>query len=555
MTMFMGQGLKMMRAGAWVRTVQVRAAIKVVGGVAFVSCLWATSWATPWATPWATKNVCAQAARVSNGPEVAPATPVRLPPDSVRLRALKGIGVAPKTARSGKTAESTSVDAATGAPVVPEGVSPRHFTVSKALGLPVPNGAVTITKQPTFKIASKLRVPIGVQGVTGASVGAKEVRVISGEGALRVDPQGAMELEPMAVGTTVLSVSNASEIAAGNLLSTRKKTAMPWLVVDHHSAEGAGGVRDDLRVARPFLQLAQAVRWDPEAKQHVAEFWVGLQSENGHTGALTEPLTAVLSVSCDEVTPAKVTLASIGPAGDQRIRVVCSRHVKNERVAQSLGVRLADGRLDYPFELPRRPGPYELATSATHVSGFGIGEFTLTVTQTEVDGTPLPVSAQDALSLPLVVEGGEVDAPTIEFERGKSHASTVLHAAGVGALTMRVGTAERQSQVLSIERTWPWSFMFSTLLGGGIGGYLAGLGKRKRKAVRLRRMGEGALVGVLLVGLFVLIPSTVPLFPDWARSNELAWLVIAGIAGFMGIELVERTAALVFPKRVTRPTS
>jgi hypothetical protein len=43
----------------------------------------------------------------------------------------------------------------------------------------------------------------------------------------------------------------------------------------------------------------------------------------------------------------------------------------------------------------------------------------------------------------------------------------------------------------------------------------------------------------------LVIPSFGPL-PEWARSTEIAWFVVAAFAGFLGLELFDRLARLFF---------
>lgn len=369
--------------------------------------------------------------------------------------------------------------------------------------------------------------------------------VVAGRARLQRAADGSSVVEQPKATTSVLSSTNAKEIAAASLVTTAHKTSLPWLVVDSAQPD-----QELLRSARPYLQLARAVRWDAEKHVHVAEFRLGLDAERGSEGKLAEPLDASLSVSCDAVSPENVTLDEIGPAGERTLTVLCSPKVKNERNPQTLSVRLQSGALDYPFELPHRPGAFVLLGSTPTVMALGLGELTLTVYQTEEDGTPL--KASEALRVPLHVTDGEIDPDSLVIVPGSDQASADVRVRGSGQLQVFAGVSERQSSAVSVRVRWPVLLSFVTPLGGAVGGYLSRGVRRKQAGARGKRglrtamaMLEGALVGTLVVLAVLVIPSFVPL-PEWARTAEIAWFTVAAFAGFLGLELFDRLARAFF---------
>jgi hypothetical protein len=408
------------------------------------------------------------------------------------------------------------------------------------------------------KPSQPVRIPLalstaggGLGAAPGAASGATVLRVVGGMGKLSVDAQGRTTLEQAEPGTTIVSSNTAAAIARDSVITTDQKTALPWMVVD----VGGRDTGHVVRAARPFLQLARATHWDDKLGRHIAELWVGLDPEgDSPVGKLAQPITASLSVSCEQVEPARLVLQQVGAEGDQLVRVACSPAQKNAQPRQLLTVRVDRGQLEYPFELARRPGRLLLESSASAVAGFGIGSMTLTLTQVEEDGTPLPSREDEEIA--LIAEGGAMSPSKLVLARGQSSTSALAQVHGVGPMIVRAGSAVRRSHELPIERTWPTVFLLATLLGGALGGYLAVLRLRASSSKRVRtrlqagmRALEGMLVGSLVVATLLVVPGIAPLVPDAARSSEIGWLILAALAGFIGVELFERLAALVFRKK------
>lgn len=398
------------------------------------------------------------------------------------------------------------------------------------------------------------RVPIALNAMED-SRDLASVRVVEGKGTIAFDG-GRPVLEQRSSGTSVLSSGSAKAIAEGSTLNADKKTGLPWMVVDVKQALGGATpapAPPEIRTARPFLLLANAVQWVPSAGRYVAELIVGLDAEDGSApGPLEEPFTATLSTSCDVVEPPRVQLAKMGPDGDQRVRVSCS---PRQRAAgkQQLTVRIASGQLSYPFELPAHPGPYALVSSATHIAGLGLSTVRLTVSQALEDGSPLVL--ENDVEVPLQSKTGELHPSAIVIPRGKSDASADVRVFGLGSMSVQAGLGPRISAPLAFERAWPVLFLFITVLGGAIGGYLALMRQRSKKQgierermVIARRVLEGALVGLIAVGALLTTPALAELMPDVARGSELAWLIAAVLAGYVGVELIELLASRLVPK-------
>lgn len=429
----------------------------------------------------------------------------------------------------------------------------QRADLQKAL---VPKGSVSIDKAKpmTAPESDELRVPLALKS-TDNDEDLKSVRVVEGKGRIAFQG-GSPVLEQKQSGTTVLSSSLARSIAETSTINADTKTGLPWMVVDVKHAPPVGvapPAPPTVRTGRPFLLLARAVQWVPSAKRYVAELIVGLDPEEGSTpGALAEPITASLSVSCEEVTPGSVRLDRMGPEGDQRVVVSCSPRVR-EQGKQHVTVRIASGQLSYPFELPSHPGPYALASSATQVPGLGLSTVRLTVSQALEDGSPL--IAERAVEVPLRSQTGELHPSLLTIPRGQSDVSADVRVYGLGPMSVQAGVGPRMSVPLAIERGWPTLFLLITVLGGAAGGYLAIIRLRHKKPDEARsskgearRLLEGSLVGLIAVGALLTTPGLAELMPDIARGSQLAWLVAAVLAGFLGVELIELLASRLVPR-------
>jgi len=376
-----------------------------------------------------------------------------------------------------------------------------------------------------------LRVPLVLNASDNAD-DLKSVKVVQGQGTIAFEG-GVPVLEQRDTGTTVLTSANAKEIAQTSTLSTETKTGLPWMVIDVQQPQvGAGGAEPSpapptVRTARPFLLLAHAIEWLPQASHYEADFLVGLDPEEGSApGTLEQPFTASLSVSCEQVTPARIQLSKMGPEGDQKVSVRCSPRSRVRGKPQQLTVRIASGQLTYPFELPAHPGPYSLVSSATQIAGLGLSTVRMTVFQALEDGSPLVLGSD--VEVPLRSQTGELHPRLLTIPRGKSEVSGEVRVYGLGPMSVQAGLGPRISEALPIERGWPTFFLFVTVLGGAAGGYLAIIRQRRKNPAHARagkplarRVLEGSLVGVIAVGALLTTPGLADLMPDVARGNAL----------------------------------
>lgn len=410
----------------------------------------------------------------------------------------------------------------------------------------LPAGAIKLTPVETLggqphppTPSGKVRVPLALEGLAARTIDTDKIRITSGAATIARAPNGAPLLELAGEGRVIVSSEPGAASAEESEIRSDRKTPLPWLVIETQRTEAGTFVR----TARPFLTLAKAIQWRADEQQHVAEFLFGLDPEVGEPGELVQPLDARFSVTCNEVQPEAARIGQVGPGGYGIVRVGCSREVKNERRLHHLQIHVDRGNLSYAFEIPRRPGAIALRGSSEAL-GFGFGDLLLTVGRVEEDGTTMKSDAHAAIQ--LIADEGRIDVDAVTLHAGAHEVAVHSHPPGIGRISLRALAGTLQSPPLVVQLTWPLLAVSAMLLGGTLGGYLNAAALRRSKRVRWQRSFEGALVGVLMTMIVLVLPS-LSLLPDWARETELGLFVLAAFAGVIGTPLLERAARKLFP--------
>jgi hypothetical protein len=411
----------------------------------------------------------------------------------------------------------------------------------------VPTGAVKLgprpSPRPSGAASGVLRVPLSSQlDATSAPAPATDsFGIAAGAGRIDTSSANAPVLELPANRSAIITSRSGKAAVEREELSVEQKTALPWLVVESERELTSSST---LRAARPFLTLARAVRWDGATARHEAEFLFGLDAEQGSSGPLRDPMDIRFGVTCEDVAPGQARIATIGPAGYSTVKVSCSREVKNERAQQQLELFAGDGHLSYAFSIPRRAGPPRLFASASRILGFGFESVVLTATQIEEDGSLLATDEDRVYH--LTSSSGDLDASELVIKRGTSDASVELRPDGISDLEIIASFGTLRSEPVRVALSWPVVPLGAMLSGGALGGLISAFtsGRKKRQ---YRRVPEGAAIG-LLVALAALIVPSIGAIPVDLLGTGLGSFVVAALAGFAGVPLVERLAALVFPR-------
>lgn len=408
-----------------------------------------------------------------------------------------------------------------------------------AVNLGRDNQAMLLAARPADSISQKVQVPLEV---AGSIEGQSAPRVTSGNGAITRAPSGKSVLEAAVGERVILSSDSGKAAAAKTEIRENQPVALPWLVME--SVRTSNGA--DLRTARPFLTLANAIRWDAAKHRHLAQFEFWLEQESGDGQAFSKPIDALFVVTCDEVSPARAQIASVGVAAHTTIAVSCSPAVKNELPEQQISVLVDSGKLSYPFKIPHRAGPPVLVANQSYAYGLGFGELALTVNSVEEDGSPLLADVD--LPVNFVVSKGTFAVPAAVLAHEQQSANVTAHPRGLGSVEVSAMLREQPSERLTVSLGLPVLPFLAMLAGGGVGGVLVSLGPRTGKKTRRRALVEGVIVGVVTAMLSLLIPAAIFGLPDIAPflRSEAGLFAVATLAGLLGTPLLKSIAGKVF---------
>jgi hypothetical protein len=320
-------------------------------------------------------------------------------------------------------------------------------------------------------------------------------------------------------------------------LAPDKKVRMPWIVLDAGTRAG----RPAVEVLQPFLSLVQAPRWDSARERHLARFALGFDTPDGRAVQLQQPVNVRFEVSCEEVDPPTAVLAVAGPSVP--VEVACSAERKNAEARQF--IRLAAGRAtaEYPFEIPRHLGALRLDPPSLRTYGLGFGAAHLVISRLEADGSP--IADQRALAFGLHASRAVALPEDLDIPAGQSQREIELHPSGMGVVELTATGSRFKAPAVRLVLEPPILPVLACLSGAAFGALLPAWRKRDRGA-RLRRLGEGVVVGALFTGGVLLGLPLVQLF-EWALRVELGWFIIAALAGLVGTPLLELLVQKVIP--------
>lgn len=402
----------------------------------------------------------------------------------------------------------------------------------------------------------RMRVPL-----ESKQSGPSHMHIASGAARVVREPSGAAAVD-MEVDEEVFVATQGDP--APRRMEPSERLALPGLVlksavkarkVSKAAAGGAGGASDTEAAPRaervwtgkPFIGLAQAVRWD--GTEYVARLLLGLDADepgSNQAATLERALTVHISAPRAFVDPSRVDIPALGPAGYRTVRVrVDPLHAT---VEQEVEVHTSIGHATFAFAIPRVASSLQLVTDKHEVVGFGIGQATLRARLLAQDGRTHV--AEDDLMVDFVVMQGEGD---IEPEHAviPAGASTTRRVTfrpsrgGSAKLAARAG--DIQAEPVVVDVSFPAWAVLATLLGGTLGGFAAFL-RRRRAGGLFWRLAEGLVVGVLVAAVSLALPQVV-LMAGRVVSTTLGLFVISAAAGFLGTPLLDRLSRRIFPAR------
>jgi hypothetical protein len=171
----------------------------------------------------------------------------------------------------------------------------------------------------------------------------------------------------------------------------------------------------------------------------------------------------------------------------------------------------------------------------------------------------VPMPLQPPVTVQFFASHAGVEPPSVTIERTGTTGyrevrlscrkyqgnPSVTARSDLGELTQAV-PVEDLGLLALIEIIFPLPFLFAALLGGGLGGFLRAFRQSPGSWKRIvRRVAEGCLVGVLVVGALS-VGIAVGNFSPAVVGRELGAFVIAGLAGYVGTAVLDKLAKTVF---------
>ena len=373
-------------------------------------------------------------------------------------------------------------------------------------------GALEIATKPDVVRDLRLYDPAG-----------KEVAVTrSADGRMRadVDPNKSYVLAPPATERKPLTKEGAH-------LPARYLTFAPG------GATNLGGL---------FLRPAVVpLTWDEQIKAYATELLVGYEFEDGAERPLAAPKTVAFFAegANARIRESTVTITSSGSPGYKRV-VLSTGEVEGE--TRFTARASAVDELKSSVTVRREPGAIALSLPSTELPAFGVGSGELTVSLLGRDG--LALAAPQSVEVQLSSRRLRQPASVV-IEQGKSTARADVRTTGYGSdeIVARSGSLRA---VLPVRLVFPVAALVAAIVGGLLGGgarYLRN--RRKRGPLLLRRVVEGTLVGLIVVGAVWTGLVSVDVSTG-ILGTPFGAFVLAALAGYLGCVLLDRIAKRTF---------
>lgn len=291
-----------------------------------------------------------------------------------------------------------------------------------------------------------------------------------------------------------------------------------------------------------FLRAAVVpLTWNDQTKAYVTELLVGYEFEDGREAPLAAPKTVTFFAegANARIEADRVTIERSGGAGYKRVRLATGQ-IEGETLFTA---RVGPGdELKSSVAIQREPGAIKLSLPSTELPAFGVGSGDLTVSLLGRDGMPIAA----ARPLEIQLSSRRLHQPaTVVLEAGKSTVSAEIRTTGIGADRVVAQSGVWRDE-LPVQLVFPVAAIVAAVAGGALGGatrYLRNKGKRRSRLGR--RVIEGLLVGVILVGA------------AWAGlvgfelstgilGTPFGAFVLAAFGGYVGCVVLDRVAGKTF---------
>jgi hypothetical protein len=281
--------------------------------------------------------------------------------------------------------------------------------------------------------------------------------------------------------------------------------------------------------------------WDEKNRAYSTEIVVGYEFEDAREIKLPAPKTVTFFAegANADIQKNTVTITNSGGLGYQRV-VLSTGQIDGETRFTARGG--PGDELKSSVTIQREPGALRLSLPSTELAAFGVGSSLLTVTLVARDGFPLAASRP----LDIQLSSRRLHQPAaLVLEQGKSTTTADIRTAGFGADQI-VAQAGAFRAELPIRMIFPVAAMVAAFVGGAAGGAARYLrNKRKRGPLLIRRIAEGVLVGVIVVGATWAGLVSVDVSTG-VLGTPFGAFVLGALSGYLGCVVLDRVANKTF---------
>jgi hypothetical protein len=291
-----------------------------------------------------------------------------------------------------------------------------------------------------------------------------------------------------------------------------------------------------------FLRPAVVpLTWNEQTRAYTTELFVGYEFEDGREVNMPAPKTVTFFAegANARIQADTVTVSKSGGSGYQRVSLSTGQ-IEGE-THFTARVSPAD-ELKCSVAVLREPGMLKLSLPSTELPAFGVGSAELTVSLLGRDGFPI------ATTKPLDVQltSRRLRQPAVvTIEPGKSVASVDVRTMGYGADEITAHSGGYRA-ALPVQLSFPIAATVAALLGGAIGGVTRYLrNKRKGAPLLMRRVLEGMLVGLIIVGAAWTGLVSVDVSTG-ILGTPFGAFVLGALSGYLGCVVLDRVAKKTF---------
>jgi hypothetical protein len=329
--------------------------------------------------------------------------------------------------------------------------------------------------------------------------------------------------------------------AADEKILTAKLNSLPSV-----QAQGAGAVTfpgivrqqalDGSEVQlKPYILIGQRLR--RVANMFSGTIKVGVADVNHAAGmrALSAPIIfEVLEGSMAK--PSEVTVTQVSPpykeisiAGRSAMGGI-TIHVVSAMDPQGIAVTI-----------PVEPA-IQVGTARSVIDGLGLEDVAV---QVSVIGLDKPKGTRVRLS---AIPSGYIASPLVTLDED-GMATTTIRSAGLGRVTIRAAIAQLSVAETSLTFQPPILTVMASLVGGGVGGLIRLLPKRKRTGENRRWFGALAvalLVGFMVFAMYVVGINVLPVEPS-VNVGAVLVFVISALGAYFGTALFNSLSPRAMP--------